>query len=89
MASIAYIPFFRIRSDKYLIGTWEHQLECDGLDVYVKIDDDDIIHLKQYLQIYATEGCFTFHKFLKSKACSVKETVLDLLGKYNADKESI
>ena len=83
-----YLPFFKLRSGRYLIGTQEKHLILKGTGCMVRTGGG-FMYLDEYLRHYSKAECIKLNGLIRKGDCTVKNTVISMLKKHKADEKSI
>ena len=82
------MPFFKLKTGKYLIGTHEREVQLKGTGCLVRTGGG-YMYLEEYLKHYSKAECSRLNTLIRKGDGTVKNTVINLLEKYKADKNSV
>ena len=85
---VKYMPFVKLASGKYLIGTRQRQLQLKGSSCLVRTASGQM-KLADYLKRYSRSECLDLKAAIQNGDGSMKSTVISLLQRHKADKESV
>jgi len=83
-----YLPFVKLTTGKYLIGTTQRNLTMKGSDVLIRTGKGNM-SLPDYLKHYSKQECGKLQKLIKKGDGTFKNTVISILKKNNTSKEVI
>ena len=85
---VKYMPFVKLVPGKYLIGTRQRQLQLKGSTCQVRTLRGQM-NLADYLKRYSRSECIDLNMLIQNGDGSMKNTVISLLQRHKADKESM
>ena len=85
---VTYLPFVKLGSGKYLIGTSEKQLHLKGRACLVRTAGGHV-ELAEYLKKQSRPECIELSTLIRNGDGSLLNTVISILKQHKADKESV